>query len=214
MRSVGRYLARHHWGLLATFIALSGTAYASSQLPANSVGTEQLRRHAVTLAKISPSAETVLRHGQPPRSASATAGYYFTSYNANQNDGLSGSVSLTVPAGNYIAVGGCTVAQSAMDGAPLAFGSASATLYSSAQPPPPAEGENRIGPGYSTDASVPNQGSTIATGEGTQGNASLSDTGGFELPKGGKIIQSCQGGSVGQFHLVATRVGRLSGSSH
>ncbi len=51
-----RYIGQHHWGMLATFIALGGTAYAASSLPANSVGTRQLRRGAVTLTKISPSA--------------------------------------------------------------------------------------------------------------------------------------------------------------
>jgi hypothetical protein len=62
MRRLGCYLARHHWGIVATFIALGGTAYASSELPANSVGTAQLQRGAVTLTKISQSARTTLRH--------------------------------------------------------------------------------------------------------------------------------------------------------
>lgn len=58
------YLARHHWGLLAAFIALGGTAYASGSLPfvpRNSVGTGQLRRGAVTLSKIRTTAQTTLR---------------------------------------------------------------------------------------------------------------------------------------------------------
>lgn len=62
MRGFGRYLARHHWGILATFIALGGTAYASSQLPRNSVGTAQIRRGAVTLTKISAGARSTLHH--------------------------------------------------------------------------------------------------------------------------------------------------------
>src|SRR5438045_1720345 len=40
------------YGLLAVFIAIGGTAYATSQLPKNSVGTKQLRKNAVTGAKV------------------------------------------------------------------------------------------------------------------------------------------------------------------
>jgi hypothetical protein len=45
------YLRQHHVGLLALFIAMSGTAYAAS-LPRNSVGTAQLKKNAVTSAKV------------------------------------------------------------------------------------------------------------------------------------------------------------------
>lgn len=37
---------------IALFVALSGTSYAISQLPRNSVGTPQLKRNAVTGAKV------------------------------------------------------------------------------------------------------------------------------------------------------------------
>jgi hypothetical protein len=46
-----RYIGRHHIGLLALFLALSGTAYAAT-LPRNSVGTLQLQRNAVTSSKV------------------------------------------------------------------------------------------------------------------------------------------------------------------
>jgi hypothetical protein len=45
------YLRQHHIGLLALFIALSGTAYAAT-LPRNSVGTAQLKKNAVTSVKV------------------------------------------------------------------------------------------------------------------------------------------------------------------
>ena len=45
------YLRRHHIGMLALCLAMSGTAYAAS-LPRNSVGTKQLKRNAVTTAKV------------------------------------------------------------------------------------------------------------------------------------------------------------------
>jgi hypothetical protein len=51
------YLRRHHVGMLALFLALSGTAYAAT-LPRNSVGTAQLKRNAVTAPKIKKNAVT------------------------------------------------------------------------------------------------------------------------------------------------------------
>lgn len=48
------YIGRHHIALLALFIALGGTSYAAVNLPANSVGTKQLRSKAVTPAKVHP----------------------------------------------------------------------------------------------------------------------------------------------------------------
>src|SRR5215813_14706929 len=38
--------------LIALFVALGGTTYAATSLPANSVGTQQIRNKAVTPAKI------------------------------------------------------------------------------------------------------------------------------------------------------------------
>jgi hypothetical protein len=44
--------------LIALFIALGGTTYAATSLPADSVGTKQLRKNAVTPAKIKKGAVT------------------------------------------------------------------------------------------------------------------------------------------------------------
>jgi hypothetical protein len=51
------YLRRHHIGLVALCVALTGTAYAAT-LPRNSVGTRQLKDNAVTWAKIKRNAVT------------------------------------------------------------------------------------------------------------------------------------------------------------
>jgi hypothetical protein len=61
------YVQRHHLGMLALFVALSGTAYAAS-LPRNSVGTPQLKRNAVTSAKVKPRSLLAndFRRGQLP----------------------------------------------------------------------------------------------------------------------------------------------------
>ncbi len=53
-----RYVRHHHIGLLALFIALGGTSYAAVTLPANSVGTKQIKKNAVTSAKIKKNAVT------------------------------------------------------------------------------------------------------------------------------------------------------------
>jgi hypothetical protein len=47
-----RFIQRHGIALLALFVALGGTTYAAVGLPANSVGTKQLQRGAVTRVKI------------------------------------------------------------------------------------------------------------------------------------------------------------------
>src|SRR3712207_4833178 len=49
------YLRRHHIGLLALGIALTGTAYAAT-LPKNSVGTRQLKNGAVSAKDIKRNA--------------------------------------------------------------------------------------------------------------------------------------------------------------
>jgi hypothetical protein len=51
------YLRRHHIGLLALCIALTGTAYAAT-VPNNSVGTKQIKKNAVTEPKIKKAAVT------------------------------------------------------------------------------------------------------------------------------------------------------------
>jgi hypothetical protein len=47
--------------IVALFFALTGGAYAAFQLPSKSVGTRQLKNGAVTLTKISNSAQSALR---------------------------------------------------------------------------------------------------------------------------------------------------------
>lgn len=60
--------------LLALFVALGGGAYAATSLPANSVGTKQLKKGAVTLSKISPRAQQALRGHHGPSGATGATG--------------------------------------------------------------------------------------------------------------------------------------------
>ena len=50
---------------LALFVALGGVGYAAATLPADSVGTRQLRDEAVTLPKIADRAERLLARSNP-----------------------------------------------------------------------------------------------------------------------------------------------------
>src|SRR5262249_52732600 len=52
---------------VALFIALGGASYAAATLPAGSVGTKQIRNHAVTLPKIATGAQAALRGQIGPR---------------------------------------------------------------------------------------------------------------------------------------------------
>jgi hypothetical protein len=63
------YLRRHHIGIIALFVALGGTSYAATQLPANSVGTRQIRTGAVTPAKLSPGVQALLHKTGPKAEA-------------------------------------------------------------------------------------------------------------------------------------------------
>jgi hypothetical protein len=66
-------------GIIALFVALGGTSYAATQLPRNSVGTQQIRAGAVTAAKIhngaitptqlSPALNALLRGKKPATEA-------------------------------------------------------------------------------------------------------------------------------------------------
>ncbi|HTC59705.1 MAG TPA: hypothetical protein VK691_06240 [Solirubrobacteraceae bacterium] len=63
------YLRRHHIGIIALFVALGGTSYAATQLPANSVGTRQIRPGSVTPSKLSPGVDALLHKAAPKAEA-------------------------------------------------------------------------------------------------------------------------------------------------
>jgi hypothetical protein len=52
IRSVSSHARHNAIAYLALFVALGGTSYAAIKLPANSVGTKQIKKSAVTSAKI------------------------------------------------------------------------------------------------------------------------------------------------------------------
>lgn len=74
MRSFCNYLRRHHIGVLALFVALGGTSYAAIKLPANTVGTKQIRDRAVTLKKIGLGTQKALKGARGQRGARGDVG--------------------------------------------------------------------------------------------------------------------------------------------
>ena len=58
MSSILTSLRRNAIAILALVVAMAGTAYAGTQLPAGSVGTKQLKKNAVTTKKIKDGAVT------------------------------------------------------------------------------------------------------------------------------------------------------------
>jgi hypothetical protein len=78
---------------VAVFIALGGISYAAIKLPANSVGTKQLRAKAVTLKKINPKARRALK---ARRGASGVPGVQGPqgAAGADGADGASGAAAL------------------------------------------------------------------------------------------------------------------------
>lgn len=107
---------------IAVFIALGGGAYAAFKLPANSVGSKQLRSGAVTPAKVAPATVRLFK-GQKgdkgdtgPQGAPGNAGVNGQDGAAGPSDAYAAGVadkslstslateveSITVPAGSYV----------------------------------------------------------------------------------------------------------------
>jgi hypothetical protein len=61
MPRLASYVARHHVGLLALFVALGGTSYAAISLPKNSVGSKQIKNRQVKKVDIARGAVTSSR---------------------------------------------------------------------------------------------------------------------------------------------------------
>lgn len=88
---------------LALFIALGGVSYAAVQLPANSVGSAQLKNGSVSTLKLSPRVQAALKTGGPvgPAGPQGIAG----SRGAIGADGATGATGTTGPAGEDGAAG-------------------------------------------------------------------------------------------------------------
>src|SRR2546423_9785605 len=61
LKRLAHHLARNAIAWIALFVALGGASYAAIKLPANSVGSRQIKRNAVTGSKIKRNAVTSSR---------------------------------------------------------------------------------------------------------------------------------------------------------
>jgi hypothetical protein len=122
------YLRRHHVGLLALFLALSGTAYAAT-LPRNSVGTAQLKRNAVTSAKVRNGSllGSDFRAGQIPQGPAGPRGLAGAT-------GLAGPPGPTGPTGAAGRNAVTTIAVHDSAGVPIGVAPATATATVSCDP--------------------------------------------------------------------------------
>lgn len=69
-----RFLRGNVIALLALFVALGGTTYAATALPKNSVGTQQLKKGAVTKAKINKKTIRQLKGNRGPAGPQGATG--------------------------------------------------------------------------------------------------------------------------------------------
>jgi hypothetical protein len=74
MSRLRTYVGRHHVALLALFVALGGTSYAAVKLPANSVGSKQIKKKAVTPAKVAPSTVKLFKGQKGDQGATGAMG--------------------------------------------------------------------------------------------------------------------------------------------
>jgi hypothetical protein len=102
---IWRYLRQHHLAFLALFVALGGTSYAALRIPANSIGTKQLRNKAVTLSKINGAAQQALLGRVGPQgptglTGSAGAAGKNGTNGANGTNGTNGATHVVVRLGS------------------------------------------------------------------------------------------------------------------
>ena len=140
------YLRRHHLGLLALFVALSGTAYAAT-LPRNSVGTAQLKRNAVTSAKVKPASllRSDFRQGQMPAGPQGARGPEGPP-GARGAEGATGARGAEGPVGPRGPQGPAGATNVTVRQGPVSNGASGATCN---------PGEVAVGGGGSTDDAVP-----------------------------------------------------------
>ena len=84
------------------FVVLGGSAYAATQLPTNSVGAKQLKKHAVTPAKLSTAARSALKGAVGPRGAKGDQGPKGDKGDPG-SPGAPGAFPTTLPSGKSVA---------------------------------------------------------------------------------------------------------------
>jgi|tagenome__1003787_1003787.scaffolds.fasta_scaffold20324970_2 hypothetical protein len=116
MRALVKHLRQHTVGYVALFVALSGGAYAATALPANSVGTAQVKNHSLLGADF--------KAGQIPagkRGAAGPAGAAGT-FDASDVSMVSGPATTLCAYGGGDCIVGSSTAQCAGSSVPVSGG--------------------------------------------------------------------------------------------
>jgi hypothetical protein len=199
--------------MVALFVAMGGTGYAALKLPKNSVGSKQIRTGAVGSSEVKNGSLTKkdFRAGQIPAGPRGLAGPAGTN-GINGHDGGTGprgpsdayvssnsgvaddsnSVSVTVPAGDYVAAASGEVFYHKASGYPVGEGETSCALTSA--------GDTAHNTG--TFATVPSHGFDSGSDQG--GLATVSQNSAFHLPSGGTITYTCSNAAFGTQDSSAT----------
>jgi hypothetical protein len=212
-----RFTSAHASALAALFFALGGGAYAVATLPANSVGTKQLQKGAVTPPKLSRSTIKELKklikryaiapaaigpvgpQGPPgPKGDQGSTGPSDVYIGGAAGGSLSGSyavvASTEVPAGDYLIQAKTDI----FNGTPGEGGSGACEILPS------------LGSGAWDGGSVAFPG---IGGQITSGNISLAGAAG--LPNGSTVALACKSNvgslSIDDARVWATKVGSLHG---
>ena len=149
--------------VVLTFVVLGGGAYAATQLPANSVGTKQLKGGAVTKAKLDRKVRQLLRQTGPtgPTGPAGPPGPIGPAPPPGPGEG--GSLGGTIPVGTTLR--GVAVTSSANDTVGL---TASGTgIYFGGAQTPTRPVAHLIPPGATAPPQCPG---TVAAPEATSGN--------------------------------------------
>lgn len=184
---LGRYVARHHIGLLALFIALGGTAYAVTTAPRNSVVSKSIRADAVRGSDVKdralgPADLKLVKRFERPGIDQA---------NSSTPSIEAGKLNVTVPRSGLVAIFAHTELSAAISGSALC--SLNIRL----------PGESSQHPLIQESSNTP--GSTYYTYETTPGSSPSSDFGASGVGRGGWVIFRADPG-VRSFEFVLSRV--------
>ena len=188
---------------VAVFLALGGGAYAAFTLPANSVGSKQLRKRAVTPSKVAPATIELFKGEKGPKGDTGAQGIQGIQgvqgiqgiqgnqggtgpSNAYFKTTATGQTGLSLAAGDYVLLGQCW------------FGSTNAS---------PISGQETLTSGVTGDIA-----STFATIP-ANGNAQAFDEYALHLSAGTTFYNDCiygSMGSVGRTAITAIKVGSVT----
>jgi Collagen triple helix repeat (20 copies) len=193
---------------LALFLALGGAAYAATQLPKNSVGTNQIRKEAVTAGKIAKKTRQQLQGSPGPAGPAGPQG----KAGKQGAKGATGAIGARGAQGNTGAPGidgtGPAFEATAKPAIPTAIGTGTQVVGLSLAPGQYSTSANVVvqsTAGATVNCTLLNGGEASATVPTTGGSETLSMSGTRGLAGAGSAIVLCTS-TVGAAELVSANV--------